>query len=157
MQAFLSQPDMTLGFDQLQPYPHTLKERAAGEANGCAFAGRRRWWYRSYTSTLTSLNPAPQGCAQRAAGGAVGWACSGRRCWWFTSYPSLLKYPRTCTPGLRAEGGWWGGRLGLCWVTPLVALGARRQLCAADLFELPAELQPGACAAVLWREWSQAC
>ena len=68
-----------------------------------------------------------------------------------------LNFHKPCATGLRAEGGWWGARLGLCWVTPLVALGARRQLCAADLFELPAELQPGACAAVLWREWSQAC
>ncbi|KAK9825002.1 hypothetical protein WJX81_008465 [Elliptochloris bilobata] len=69
--------------------------------------------------------------------------------------PLLAGTAAAADPGLQAEGGWWGRRLGMGWVTPLVALGARRQLCASDLFQLPADLQPDACAAVLWREWTQ--
>ena len=69
-----------------------------------------------------------------------------------TSQNSCLQ--RSGTRPLRAEGG-WAPFLGLAWVTPLVARGAARQLSAGDLFELPGDLQPAACAAVLWREWTQ--
>ncbi len=57
-------------------------------------------------------------------------------------------------PPLRAERG-CAARLGLCWVSPLIARGAARQLAAADLFALPADLRPAACAAALWREWTE--
>ncbi len=40
-------------------------------------------------------------------------------------------------------------------MSPLIARGAARQLATADLFALPADLRPAACAAALWREWTE--
>ena len=48
-------------------------------------------------------------------------------------------------------------QLGFSWVTPLISLGARRQLQHGDLLALPPELQTEHCQKLMWRQWHLAC
>ena len=48
-------------------------------------------------------------------------------------------------------------QLGFSWVTPLISLGARRQLQHGDLLALPPELQTEHCRKLMWHQWHLAC
>ena len=48
-------------------------------------------------------------------------------------------------------------QLGFSWVTPLISLGARRQLQHGDLLALPLELQTEHCRQLMWQQWHLAC
>ena len=48
-------------------------------------------------------------------------------------------------------------QLGFSWVTPLISLGARRQLKDGDLLALPPELQTEHCRKLMWQQWHLAC
>ena len=42
-------------------------------------------------------------------------------------------------------------------MTPLISLGARRQLQHGDLLALPSELQTDHCRKLMWQQWHLAC